>query len=182
MKAFILSGLLLSVLFTSCKEDKAVEAETTVVKEETSPFTITVNAVVDKDAEFQIYYNEDGSENYPAEQYVNVAIKGSQEAQDLVFKLPNDVSPMNLRFDLGSTKDLKEVKFNSVKIDFNGKNLSIPKEAIFRNFYPNMQVAFDTINATAKINVKEGELYDPIVGATPELKKQIETLYAKKVE
>jgi hypothetical protein len=179
MKALILSGILLSIFFTSCKDDKS--EQTDVVKEE-APFTITVNAVVDKDSEFQIYYNEDGSENYPAEQYVNVAIKGSQEAQDLVFKLPNDVNPMNLRFDLGSTKELMEVKFNSVNIDFKGKKVSIPKESIFRNFYPNTQVVVDTLNATAKINVKEGELYDPIVGATPELKRQIETLYAKKVE
>jgi hypothetical protein len=178
MKAFILSGLLLSVLFTSCKGDKAVEADT-VVNEKTSPFTITVNAVVDKDSEFQIYYNEDGSESYPSEQYVNVAIKGSQEAQDLVFKLPNDVSPMNLRFDLGSTNELKEVKFNFINIDFNGKNINLSKELIFRNFYPNTQVEFDTLNTVAKIKVKEGEVYDPIVGATSELKKQIESLYIK---
>jgi hypothetical protein len=86
MKALILSGLLFSVLFTSCKDDKSEQID--AIKEE-APFTITVNAVVDKDSEFQIYYNEDGSENYPAEQYVNVVIKGSQEAQDLVFKLPS---------------------------------------------------------------------------------------------
>lgn len=178
MKNYILSGLLFGFLFISCKEDKAPEETNDIAKEEV-PFTITVNAVVDQDADFQIYFNEDGSEDYTAEQYVNLAIKGSQEAQDLVFILPNDVSPMNLRFDLGSTKELKEVKFNSINIDFNGKNLSIPKEGIFRSFYPNMQVVADTINATAKINVKEGELYDPIIGATPELKKQIETLYKK---
>jgi len=76
MKALILSGLLLSVFFTSCKDDKSEQTDAVI---EEAPFTITVNAVVDKDSEFQIYYNEDGSENYPAEQYVNVVIKGSHK-------------------------------------------------------------------------------------------------------
>lgn len=179
MKKLVLSTLLVVALFASCKEDKSAEAENINVNEEPvlAPFTMTVNAVVNKDAEFQIYYNEDGSENYPAEQYVNVAIKGSDDFQDLVFVLPEDISPMNLRFDLGSTKDLTEVKFNNVKIDFKGKSINIGNESIFRNFYPNTQVEFDTINAIAKIKVKAEEVYDPIVGATPELKKQIEGLY-----
>ena len=124
----------------------------------------------------------DKGNNLFAGNAIDIYILCVWQAQDLDFTLPEDAKPMNLRFDLGSTKELREVKFNSINIDFNGKNLSIPKEAIFRNFYPNMQVAVDTISATAKINVKEGELYDPIVGATPELKKQIETLYAKKAE
>lgn len=175
MKTFFLSGLLITLFFISCKEEK--KTEPVVVEEELKPFTISVNAIVNKDSEFQIYFNEDGSESYPAEQYINVSIKGSEEPQDLIFVISEDFSPMNLRFDLGSTKELKEVKFNSIKIDFNGKNINIGKESIYRNFYPNAQVAFDTINAVAKINVKDDEPYDPIIGATPILKKQIEDLY-----
>lgn len=176
MRALILSGLLFSLLLSSCKDDKTAES----ANEEIKPFTISVNVVVDKDSEFQIYYNEDGSETYPPEQYVNVVIKGSKDPQDLIFKLPNDVSPMNLRFDLGSTKELKEVKFNSFDIDFKDKKFNTKGALIFKYFYPNTQVVCDTLNALAKINVKEGENYDPIIGATPLLKTEIQKLYTKK--
>lgn len=177
MKKLILSSLVISVLFTSCKGDKNENNE---VVENEKPFTVTVNAIIEKDDEFQIYFNEDGSEAYQPEQYVNVVVKGNPEAQDLVFVMPKDVSPMNLRFDLGSNKEQKDVKFNSFDIDYKDKKFSTKGAAIFKYFYPNTQVTCDTINASAKINVKEGENYDPIIGATPTLKTEIQKLYSKK--
>ncbi|MBE9575755.1 hypothetical protein [Flavobacterium proteolyticum] len=181
MKAFILSGLLLSVLFTSCKDDKAVDTNETA-KAESKTFTVTFNAVVEKDDTFQVFYNEDGGDNFAPEDAVTINIKGSTQPQDLVFELPKEAMPMSLRFDIGANKELKQVPFKSFKIEYLDKKIEGTTADFFKYFYPNTQVEIDTVNTTAKIKLLEGEPYDPILGSTVDLKKQIETLYAKKVE
>ena len=42
---------------------------------------------------------------------VETKIVGSNEFQNIQFILPDDAFPLNLRFDIGSNKDLKEVEF-----------------------------------------------------------------------
>jgi hypothetical protein len=177
-KAIMLLVLLASTL-VGCKDEKSVDS-LQVVTPETDPnrFKITVNAVVSKNDDFQFFYNEDGSENYiGGDEMVNLSIKGNDKAQDLVFILPVDAKPMNLRFDLGANKDLKNVKFNSFLINYNGKTFKTDGAKFFKYFYPNGQVSCDTLNSTAKIIEKPNEAYDPIIGATPDLKKEIEKLY-----
>jgi hypothetical protein len=180
MKAYILSGLLLSTLFVSCKEEKATATEEVV--KESKTFTVTFNAVVEKDDTFQVFYNEDGGDNFAPEDAVTINIKGSAQAQDLVFELPKEAMPMSLRFDIGANKELKQVPFKSFKIEYLDKKIEGTTADFFKYFYPNTQVEIDTLNTAAKIKLLEGEPYDPILGSTIDLKKQIETLYAKKAE
>lgn len=177
---FIMFIVLFTSVFVGCKDDKSVD-DLEVKKSEvaTSGFKITINAIVNQDDSFQIFFNEDGSESYDGTQMIDIPVKGKAEAQDLVFSLPEDAKPMNLRFDIGSNSAQKSVKFNSLKIDFNGKSFTTDGAKFFKYFYPNGQVECDTINATAKIVEKPNEIYDPIIGATPDLKKEIENLYKK---
>lgn len=179
MKAFILSGLLFSVFFTSCKGDKTTE---TVVLQESKTFTVTFNAIVEKDDTFQVFYNEDGGDAFSPEDAITINIYGSPQPQDIVFELPKEAMPMSLRFDIGANKELKQVPFNSFKIEYLDKKIEGSKVNFFKYFYPNTQVEIDTVNTTAKIKLLEGEAYDPILGSTLDLKKQIEALYAKKAE
>lgn len=175
MRTFILSTLLLSVLLTSCNGNKTNETETKE-SEALKPFTVTFNAIVAKDDVFQIFYNEDGKDVFAPENAVTISVKGSEQPQDLVFEIPSDVSPMSLRFDIGANKLLKQVPFNSFKIEYKDKKIEGKKAEFFKYFYPNTQVEIDTLNVTAKMK-DLGEGYDPILGSTVELKKEIEKLY-----
>ncbi|MDI1254739.1 MAG: hypothetical protein PSV16_01450 [Flavobacterium sp.] len=174
MKSYFLSGLLLSVLFLSCKDNKKTETENT---EATKPFTVTVNAIVEKDDIFQIFYNEDGGDNFAPADAITINVKGNAQPQDLVFQLPEDASPMALRFDIGGNKDLKQVPFKGFKIEYLGKKIESNSAEFFKYFYGNAQVELDTVNTVAKIKAPVDGNYDPILGSTVALKAAIEKLY-----
>lgn len=180
MKSLILSLSAIVFLFISCKDDKKEKTDD-VQTPVNIPFTVTVNAIVEKDDVFQIFYNEDGAESFPGEQAVTINIKGSSEPQDLVFILPKDAAPMSLRFDIGANKDLKQVSFKSLRINYLDKMFSTDGGKFSKYFYPNAQVEYDITNGSvAKIKMIDGQPYDPIIGATMNLKSEILKLYGKK--
>lgn len=180
MRTVLFMLLIFSLSFVSCKNEKTEvdNATTSPVVSKDSPFTVKINAVVLKDDVFSIYYNEDGKDNYLPEQVVIIETKGKSTAQDIIFELPKDVLPMNLRFDLGSNKDQKSIKINSLQMDFSGKSFSTKNSAEFiKYFSPNPQIEFDVATSSANIIIDSTVMYDPIFFATPELKNEIEKLY-----
>ena len=175
MKKYLLSGVLLCLVLVSCKNEK--KAEETEVKVVENPFSITVTGIVEKNDSFQIYYNEDGTEAYDGTQMINLEVVGSPTAQELVFKFPENEKPLNIRFDIGNNPEQKQVKFNGFKIEYKDKSFSAVESNFFKYFYSNGQVELDTVATTAKIKILPNETYDPIIGATPALKAEIEKLY-----
>jgi hypothetical protein len=106
----IILGIFFTVALASCKKDeKAAEgnAPSTEAVVNDNVTTFTLNAVVKKDDSFQIYYKQDNDVQAPFDEKSSmyVEIKGSETAQDIVFRLPKDVMPTMLRFDFGVTKD-----------------------------------------------------------------------------
>lgn len=179
MKSIIFSLSAVLILFSSCKGDKT--ENTDKVQTPTNiPFTITVSAIVEKDDVFQIFYNEDGKEAFLPENAITINVTGKKEPQDLVFTLPSDATPMSLRFDIGANKELKQVAFKGFRINYLDKSFKAEGAQFFKYFYPNTQVEFDVASSTAKIKSVEGEAYDPIIGATMDLKAEILKLYNKK--
>jgi len=176
MKSTILSLAAILVLFTACKDEKKSE---TVVAPKNLPFTFTLNAIVEKDDVFQIFYNEDGKETYAPEDAITVNVTGKSEAQDIVFILPESVAPMSLRFDIGANKDLKQVKVNGFTLNYLDSSFSGSSAQFFKDFYPNNNAEYDVPNNTVKLKEVPGQLYDPILGATMELKAEILKLYNK---
>jgi len=177
MKAYFISCLVLVFLVTSCKNDKSVNE--TVAEEVDKPFTVTFNAIVEKDDVFQVFYSEDGSESFLPENAITINVTGSPQPQDLVFTMPEDASPMLIRFDIGANPELKQVAFKSFKIEYLNKKTEGSSNDFFKYFYPNTQVEIDSLNTIAKIKILEGEPYDPILGSTIELKNEILKLYNK---
>lgn len=182
MRTIVFTILVLSLSFVSCENKKTEENSTTPesVVSKDSPFTVKINALILKDDIFNIYYNEDGKDVYLPEQVVIIETKGNNTAQDIVFELPKDVMPMNLRFDLGSNKDQKSIKINSFQMDYMGKSFATKSGGEFiKYFSPNPQIVFDAATSSANIVIDETVMYDPIFFATPDLKKEIENLYKK---
>ncbi len=183
-KYFLL--FLISITFINCKLDKnegTNSTETTNGAGNTSStgqgLKITFNAKVDKDDSFFIFYNEDGSEKFSGDQMVEAKIVGSNDFQNIQFVLPDDAFPLNLRFDIGSNKDLKEVSLNDFKMEYKEKTFASKKGEFFKYFYPNAQVKLDTINSKAIIDCKEGDPFDPIIGGTLYLQNELKKLYEK---
>lgn len=182
MRTILFTILVLSLSFVSCKNEKTEDNSTTTapIVSKDSPFTVKINAVILKDDIFNIYYNEDGKDVYLPEQVVIIETKGKDVAQDIVFELPKDIMPMNLRFDLGANKEQKSIKINSFQMDYLGKSFATKNPAEFiKYFSPNPQIVFDAATSSANIVIDNTVMYDPIFFATPELKKEIENLYKK---
>lgn len=168
------SVLLLAITMSivSCKNEKTTDKETVKVEQDNS-FKVVMDLIVEQDDSFQIYYNEDGTNDFSPENYVNVDIKGKPEHQEIVFKLPEDVLPKQLRFDIGSNKEQKEMKIIAFKMEYLDKKFEA-KDTLFWNYFGN-NTSIKYIREKAIVvplpNNTEG--YDPIFGGTETLSQEL---------
>lgn len=174
MKQFFLTvAALASISLVSCKNEKTTEND---APKEDKSFNVIMNAVVQKDDNFQIYYNEDGSDNYPADKYVDVAVKGNPVSQEITFKLPEDALPSSLRFDMGSNKEQGEVKILDFKMKYLDKQFEAKDTLFIYYFGNNNQIEYIRDKAIAKPKPIPNEIYDPIFTATESLKAEIKKM------
>lgn len=159
----------------SCKEEK--EESKPVEKEIKNNFTLTVNAVVEKDDVFQLFYNEDDSSVFPDEQSLLVTFKGSPNAQNIVFELPEHVTPKKFRFDVGSNSTQKVIKINNLNIKYLEKNFDIKKAEFKDYFYPINQLELDSTSLDYKVVYKQGDPFDPILLGTDKMEKLTKTFF-----
>lgn len=181
--------LLLLITVIGCKidnkseesQEQAVESTALDGQEMTTGkgFKFTFNALVNKDDVFQLFYNEDGSESFDGDQMVEVSVKGNNQPQDIQFLLPDDASPLNVRFDIGSNPENKEIKLNQFSIEKGDKKFTSEGLPFFQFFYSNDQVECDTINSIAKNIGKKDAAYDPIIGGRLELRNELEKFFTQ---
>jgi len=111
-------------LITGCKDDKSGNTATQdAVKEQ--GFKVTVNVTVKKDDSFSLFYTEDGTADFTKIQPIWVDVKGSNTPQDVVFNLPADVYPSELRLDFGLNKTQEDILFNSATFSYFDKSEKI---------------------------------------------------------
>ena len=173
---FIASLFVLLTIFSCKKETKSIGTE--VKKEEVSNnFKVTLDAKVKKDDSFHVYYTEDGSTNFTEESSVWFEFKGSDESQKIVFNLPDNTIPTQLRLDFGVNKDQEDIIINSFKMEYQGKVYEVPGTQFFTLFVNNPEsCTIDSAKATIKpINNKERYL-GPFFYPIDILKKEIEKL------
>ncbi|WP_116790193.1 hypothetical protein [Flavobacterium psychrotrophum] len=170
----------------SCKIDngETKPAEAAAPKEEvvaTGKVMVTLNAVVAKDDNFQIFYNENGSLDFNGEQTLSVSVIGKPEAQDIRFALPDDSLPTALRLDTGD-KDLGQLTVNSLTVNYYEKSLVIKGgDEFLKNFQPNNLVTdkSDATSATFTVKpVKDGS-YDPQFYPTGDLINALKGILVK---
>lgn len=179
----IIVGLLISITLFSCKnEDKkdSSQQDNYVAIEkpllDKTIFTVTLNAVVKEDDSFQIFYKYDNEGPFEEKKSFFIEFKGSQEPQDIVFRLPKDEVPYFLRLDFGTNKEQKQVKINNFKIDYLGKTFEAKGKDFFNYFYSNDLVINDIENSTTTPIVSKDGNYDPIFCSAEGLQKQIDLL------
>jgi hypothetical protein len=163
-----------AITLISCKDDKSKDTPVAEEKVDTT-FTITFNMIVPKDDNFQIYFNGDGSDSFLPEDYVEVAVKGSDSPQDITFKLPVDVLPASLRFDLGDNKDQGEIKINDFRLKYLEKVFAVKDVAFINYFWSNAQIEYIKEKAIAKPK-PSNDPYDPIFMATEALKIELKKI------
>ncbi|MFN7044726.1 MAG: hypothetical protein ACK4M1_05980 [Flavobacterium sp.] len=147
----------------SCKED--IKEETNAKPQELKEtFNVSFNLAIPKDDTFQLFFTEDGSLNFSDDKSVKIVVKGGETSQDLLFKLPEDVLPTNIRLDFGENPEQGSIKVNSMKFKYFDKTFEAKDSLVNKYFYLlESQVKYDASTSTILISKKEGELYDPLM-------------------
>jgi hypothetical protein len=163
MKTKSIVVLLFSVLLTlACKSDKKEEnkAEAPV---DNSPkgFRVTLNVTVKKDDTFSLFYAEDDTADFKKAPMWQ-EVKGSEMPQNVVYNLPEEVVPSQLRLDFGMNKDQAPIKIHSVKMEYYTKSFEIPGNQFYIYFNPDLsKTIFDKVAVTVSPIIKDGKSMMP---------------------
>ena len=182
----ILFSLVFLLSLVSCKKesDKATEGDknNTELKE---TFDVSFNLVIPKDDTFQLYFTEDGTLNFGDDRSIKSVVKGNGMAQDVLFKLPADVLPTNIRLDFGDSAEQGSVIVNSMKIKYlDGKLektfVGANKEEMTHYFYLlDTQIKYDPSTSTVSMLNPAGQLHDPLMWSNQLLSEEMVKLYKK---
>jgi len=173
MKSFLITGLLAGILMTSCKKDEAAPD-----KPKVPTFAFTVNAVVPKNDNFQLFYKEEAdSQAFSETSSVWVEVKGNEKPQDITFELPEDVVPAQFRLDLGTNKEQAPITINNCKVTFKDRKIDIQKAEFFTYFVADTTFAkVDTATGKVAPFVTKTGAYDPQVFSGTILADKIQTM------
>lgn len=156
---FFIAFIALASLFSSCKDEKDVDSLEVVTPEAVDTgYKVTVNVIVKKDDDFSLFYNEDNTIDFTKIDAMWQGVKGSESEQPVVFNLPVEVVPTQLRLDFGMKQDQEDIILRSVVIEHKGK-----KEIITGPLLKNCFVAdaskctFDGDTGVIKAVVKNGK-------------------------
>lgn len=125
MKLKILLVALVLVV-VSCKDEPKTENEQVdnqEVKVAEKTFKLTLNTVVSKNDDFCLLYTEDGSLNF--EKGIWKEVKASENEQSIVFILPEEVQPSQLRLDLGKNPEQQDIVIKSIKFEYGSNSREI---------------------------------------------------------
>ena len=168
MKNKIILGTVLAMtFFTSCKnENPTINPNDSQNQQEVlnDYFIVTVDVIVKKDDDFQIYYTEKTSADFNEQESLWVKVKGSETSQKVVFNLPNDVVPSLFRLDFGLNKEQEDIKLNSVEVNYLGKKfLMNGPEQLSNYFRPEANTVIDLETDIIKAIVKDGIRVEPVL-------------------
>lgn len=177
-------GLFLAVVTVACKSDKESKGEDKKDSTELAPtYDVSFNLVVPKDDTFQLFYTEDGSIVFGDDRSVRSIIKGSDAAQEVIFKLPQDVLPTNIRLDFGDNPEQGNIVVKSMKLSYMNNSFQKafgPNEQITHYFYPQeTQIKVNEATSTIELLKPKGQAHDPLMWSNELLSEEIVKLYKK---
>jgi hypothetical protein len=165
----------LSILtFFSCKN------EVTKIEPDELPetFEVKFNLTVPKDDVFTLYYTEDKSLNFDDKMSVKTKVIGSENPQDILFKLPVDVAPTNIRLDFGDNVANDFTNINSLNLKYYNKTFSVNfkdlQNGVNQYFYfLDTQVKYDIAESKVTFLKPQGQIYDPLMWSNDLLSEEI---------
>jgi hypothetical protein len=178
MKRKPIFTFLIILLIVSCK-DLEQKTNDKIINENTQNFlSITLNAKVLKDDSFQVFYKYENEAPFLEENSKWVEFEGSVEPQQIVFNLPENEIPNFIRVDLGVNKNQSPIVFNSLKLNYQGKEQFITGNELSNFMIPNPCLEVSSNNLEVILITKEfGGSYDPFMYSELTLQKLLESIY-----
>ncbi len=180
MKTKFITILLLVTTLFSCKNESNGEksGNDNAQPEVTKNFKVSLNVLVKKDDNFQIYYTEKTSSDFNEKESVWVEVKGSENPQDVVFNIPENVLPTMFRLDFGVNDKQEDIQLNNVNIEYLGKSFKSEIPLLANYFRPLDSTQVDVKKGLIKATFKDGKRVEPAIYPHEEiLKMELEKLF-----
>lgn len=167
-----------SIFLSSCKSDKDSDKKPekeAVVEQINKNFQVSFELIATQDDNMHLYYTEDGSINFNEDKSVWAPFKGSNVSQMVVFNLPEDALPTDLRIDLGYGKNEKqqEIILKNFKMSYYGKSFQATGSDIFNYFYINKDNTLLNLQTATLKRLKADQLAAPSLYPHTTLEEQI---------
>jgi PBP1b-binding outer membrane lipoprotein LpoB len=126
------------------KQDNKKEAE--IVKPQTnSNFTYLLNAKIPSDESMSLYYTEGRNEKFTEKNRLIKKVKGSDDFQEIEFKIMDSkILPSRLRLHF-SNKDQKKITIKSVKLMYKDGEFVISDSLFTKYFVPNRFIKYGNV-------------------------------------
>lgn len=173
---FITLILVVVTTFFSCNDKATTNKEEALIESPKNQFKVTLKVIAENEDDYCLMYTQDGSTNFKDEVVWQHA-KGSKNEQQVVFVLPEDAYPTQLRFDLGIKKELESIVLKSITCEYNGKKKEIYGSELGLLFTPDAsKCTFDVTTGVIKAIDKDGvkqipSMYPQETNLGPVLKK-----------
>lgn len=157
MKKIIL--LLLFTSLFSCKNETKNEENLVTAEKEVFDKTlmrVVFKIIAEKDDKACLFYTEDGTINFEDKKSIWADVKGSKNQQELVFTLPKDVLPTQLRIDLGRGVNPEQTYYDikGFRIEYLDKKFEVDNTNVFNYFYANKDINIIDPNSTVLKKIK----------------------------
>ncbi len=152
--------VLLLVVFGCKDEQKKQNIEADNEEVVLNSFKLTLNAIVKNNDDFCLLYTEDGSLNF--EKGIWKEVKGNESEQNIIFILPKDIQPSQLRLDLGKNSEQEDIVIKSLKFEYLGnvREIKGPEVGVFFRADAS-KCTFDHLTGTIKALTVEGVKQTP---------------------
>ncbi len=183
MRNFLVISIL-GFLSVSCgNESKNPDNENVTAIEEVkinpNTFKVEVEGVWKEDDELIVFWKDASISYFDDDHTIYQGIKGSDVPQKVIFEFEEGYVPNDIRFDISSKKEQKEITINYIKLEQQDRSFIVTKDKLFDFFRPNEFIDFDkssNIIKTKEIN----EAYDPILFTSPSIYLEMERVLMAK--
>lgn len=177
MKGTIILSLILTIAF-SCKNDKKAEEikESFKLNENKEYFSLTINAIIEYNDEFKLFYLEENEKAITKKNSVSVLVEGNILPQELKFQITKDIIPTKLVLMFGNDERHQKVQFVDAKLNYYDKEIFIEKERFYQFFIPNEFIEYNQEEYTAIANEKNGN-YNPAFFSREILENKIDITF-----
>ena len=158
------------ILFLSmfaCKNEKAKEAsneteKVPVTESVDKRYKVTLDFIAKKDDSFSLFYTTDGSIDFTKIEPLWVEFKGDEIIQQIVFNIPENVVPTQIRLDFGVNKAQEEIIIRKFKMEHLDKSFEGSGPIFFEYFRPDLtKTIVDTETGVVKPVIKKGKRQSP---------------------
>ncbi|NHM07780.1 hypothetical protein G4D82_11155 [Flavobacterium sp. CYK-4] len=173
----IITTTLALFFLLSCKESRIFESESI---KNNNCFEVLLNLRITQNDQLLLFYKDASIAYFDDAHTVLAKVKGSPAPQSIVFTLPAEVYPNDLRLDISSNKNQSPIVIYGVDLRFQGRTFHIGQDDFGRYFSPNQYIGYNSATATATLSAIEDQ-YDPFFNTKEIIYKELEKILGQRL-